>query len=163
MEGRRPRDLVPLIFSTSANKKDTVAKALSNNEGIAMEQDLSADHIVQFFNLWSKLEHVELIDGNIDTIVWKLSGDGCHSTKSAYNAHFIPLIYCTVPNQIWRQWAPPKCKLFTWLVTQNRIWTADRLERHGWQNCGRCKLCNEVQESAAHLLFKYLLFKCASR
>jgi hypothetical protein len=37
---------------------------------------------------------------------------------------------------------------------QNRVWTADRLEKRGWQNCRRCKLCNQVQESASHLLFK---------
>ena len=36
----------------------------------------------------------------------------------------------------------PKCKLFLWLVTQNRIWMADRLNRRGWDNHGRCKLCN---------------------
>ena len=35
-----------------------------------------------------------------------------------------------------------------------KSWTADRLERRGWQNCGICNLCNEVQELAAHLLFK---------
>jgi hypothetical protein len=47
-----------------------------------------------------------------------------------------------------------KCKFFAWMVIQNRIWTTDRLERHGWENCGRCKLYNQVQESAVHLLFK---------
>ena len=34
------------------------------------------------------------------------------------------------------------------------IHTADRLERRGWPNCGLCKLCNQEQETAAHLLFK---------
>ena len=31
---------------------------------------------------------------------------------------------------------------------------ADRLERRGWKNYGLCKLCNQVQETAAHLLYK---------
>ena len=49
---------------------------------------------------------------------------------------------------------PPSVIFFAWLVTQNRIWTADRLQQRGWPNCDRCPLCNQVQESAAHLLFK---------
>ena len=36
----------------------------------------------------------------------------------------------------------------------NRIWTTDRLHRHGWPNCNLCPLCQQVQESAAHLLFQ---------
>ena len=49
---------------------------------------------------------------------------------------------------------PPKCKFFAWLVINNRIWTADRLQKRGWPNCNMCPLCKQVQESAAHLLFK---------
>ena len=57
-------------------------------------------------------------------------------------------------NQIvWKNWAPPKCKFFAWLVINNRIWTADRLQRRGWPNCHLCPLCKQVQELAAHLLF----------
>jgi hypothetical protein len=29
----------------------------------------------------------------------------------------------------------------------------DMLEKRGWENCGLCKLCNEVQESSAHIFF----------
>lgn len=49
---------------------------------------------------------------------------------------------------------PPNANFFAWLVNQNRIWITDRLQRREWPNCGRCPLCNQVQESAAHLLFK---------
>ena len=112
------------------------------------------DHIRQFVTLSEKLDLVHLNADLVDTIVWKFSKDGRYSAKTEYKAHFLPLTLSLMPMLIWRQWAPPKCKLFTWLVTQNRIWTADRLERRGWQNCGLCKLCNEVQESAAHLLYK---------
>ena len=55
---------------------------------------------------------------------------------------------------VWRHWALPKCKLFIWLVTENRIWTADKLERRGWDNCGRCNLRNQVQDTAAYLFFQ---------
>ena len=59
-----------------------------------------------------------------------------------------------LPCLVWKPWAPPKCKIFAWLIIQNRVWTADRLAKRGWPNCGRCKLCNQTQESAAHLSFK---------
>ena len=51
-------------------------------------------------------------------------------------------------------WAPPKVKFFTWLAIQNRIWTADRLEKRGWPNCGLCALCRRGQESVDHLFYK---------
>ena len=101
-----------------------------------------------------KLENVHLAPDEPDSIVWKLSNNGCYSAKSAYMAQFISLTSSVMPTLVWKPWAPPKCKLFAWLVLQNRIWTADRLERRGWDNCGRCKLCNRVQESAAHILFQ---------
>ena len=43
-----------------------------------------------------------------------------------------------MPRLVWRNWAPPKCKFFAWLVLQNRIWTADRLVKRGWPNQGTC-------------------------
>ena len=49
-------------------------------------------------------------------------------------------------------WAPPKCKFFSWLATQNRLWTVDRLEKRGWQNQKICPLCCIIDESAVHLL-----------
>ena len=60
----------------------------------------------------------------------------------------------SLPSIVWKPWAPPKCKTFAWLIIQNRVWTADRLQRRGWPNCRTCKLCNQVHESASHLLFK---------
>ncbi|XBJ10875.1 hypothetical protein VPH35_015653 [Triticum aestivum] len=50
--------------------------------------------------------------------------------------------------------APQKCKFFAWLIIQNRVWTADRLQRRGWPNCNLCPLCKQVQETVPHLLFQ---------
>ena len=48
----------------------------------------------------------------------------------------------------------PEMQIHTWLIIQNRVRTADQLQRRGWPNCGICPLCKQVQESAAHLLFQ---------
>ena len=37
---------------------------------------------------------------------------------------------------------------------QDTIWTADRLAKRGWSNCGLCTLCKRDQESGPHLFFK---------
>ncbi len=42
---------------------------------------------------------------------------------------------------------------------QNRVWTANRLEKRGWQNQKICPLCYNVDESALHLLAKCRLTK----
>ena len=55
---------------------------------------------------------------------------------------------------VWRAWAPPKVKFFAWLAIQNIIWTADRLEKRGWPNCGLCTLCKREQEFVDHLFYK---------
>ena len=55
---------------------------------------------------------------------------------------------------VWKVWVPPKVKFFSWLALQDRIWTANRLERRGWPNCGLCPLCKREQETGAHLFFK---------
>ena len=73
---------------------------------------------------------------------------------SAYNAQFEGLTFSSMPDAVWKNWAPPKCKLFVWLILQNRVWTSDRLQRRGWPNCGRCQLCNREAETGPHLFFK---------
>jgi hypothetical protein len=97
--------------------------------------------------------NIELND-NPDEIFWKLANNGEYSAKTAYNMQFVGLTISKMPNLVWKPWASPKCKSFAWLIIQNRVWTADRLQRRGWQNCGTCKLCNQLQDTANHLLFK---------
>jgi len=43
----------------------------------------SQQHFVEFVNLWTRLQSVELRPGVPDQIEWKLSANGEYSTKSA--------------------------------------------------------------------------------
>jgi hypothetical protein len=45
-----------------------------------------------------------------------------------------------------------KCRFFSWLLLQNRLWTSDRVIAHGGQGDRVCKLCYTHQESALHML-----------
>ena len=157
MDGIRPKDITPKIFELSRKKRGTVALALREDNWvnwIDTTAGLSLVHLEQFIAPWNMLLPINLQPGVPDTMLWKLSSDGSYSAKTAYLAQFAGLVQSNLQTIVWKAWAPQKCKLFAWLVTQNRVWTADRLQRRGWPNCDRCPLCNQVRESAAHLLFK---------
>jgi hypothetical protein len=77
---------------------------------------------------------------------------GQYTTQSAYQAQFCGSTCMNFNSIIWRAWAPPKCKFFSWLAVQNRVWTTDRLARRGWPHNPRCVLCASCPESGLHLL-----------
>ena len=88
-----------------------------------------------------------------DSISWRSTTSGEYSTSSAYSLQFAGSTLSSMDSLVWKAWAPPKCNFFAWLIIQNRVWTADRLQRRGWPNCGACPLCRREQESGCHLLF----------
>ncbi|CAM0883761.1 unnamed protein product [Alopecurus aequalis] len=137
LQWQRPRDIAPLIFSIS-NVAD----------------DIILPHIQQFVALWTDDSGGAALVRRTDTITWTLSSSGVYSASSAYHAQFLGSISSGMKSTVWKVWAPPKCKFFAWLIIQNRIWTADRLQRCGWPNCDLCPLCKQTQESAAHLMFQ---------
>ena len=156
LEGRRPKDVAPLIFDIAKKRTCTVRRGLTNDfwvTNLNMDDGLSLDHISQFVNLWTLLHNVHLTE-DADKITWKFTNNGKYSSSSAYKMQFLGHTQSTMPALVWKPWAPPKYKIFSWLIIQNRVWTADRLQRRGWPNCGLCKLCNHVPETAAHLLFQ---------
>jgi hypothetical protein len=52
---------------------------------------------------------------------------------------------------VWKAWAPPKVKHHAWIALQNRLWTAHRLQKRGWPNCGHFPLCKQFTETTDHL------------
>jgi hypothetical protein len=54
---------------------------------------------------------------------------------------------------IWKPWAPAKCKIMVWLLLQDRLWCADRLQRRGWPNEYFCQMCLRSLQSSYHLFF----------
>ena len=131
-------------------------EALSENAWILKIRPptaVSVEHIRQFFTLWMLLHEVHLDDHVEDDIIWKHATCGMYSAASAYRARFLGMVLSPMDQMIWKVWAPPKVKFFAWLALQDRIWTADRLAKRGWPNCGLCPLCKRVQECGPHLFF----------
>ena len=112
-------------------------KALQNNFWVSQINTrgiFSANQLTQFVNLWEKISVVQLNPDGVDTISWKFTNDGLYTAASAYKAQFSGLVDTNMLQWVWKNWAPPKSNFFAWLVINNRIWTADRLQRRGWTN-----------------------------
>jgi hypothetical protein len=75
----------------------------------------------------------------------------CYSAASAYKLQFFGLIESSMYKLMWKAWARAKVKNHAWLVLQNRLWTANRLWKHGWDNCGLCPLCKQTEENNNHI------------
>jgi hypothetical protein len=155
--GRKPKDIAPSIFAISKHKNDTIHRALDLNKWIAninTNSGLTIQHILEYYELWVGLQEVFLDEGVDDEIVWKLSPSGEYTASSAYKAQLDDSTASKMKPAVWNNWAPPKHKFFAWLIIQDRVWTADRLERRGWPNCGLCQLCKREPETAAHIIFR---------
>lgn len=44
-----------------------------------------------------------------------------------------------------------KCKIFAWILVQDKILTADNLQKRGWPHQEHCVLCNGPLETGLHL------------
>jgi hypothetical protein len=109
------------------------------------------EEVCHFVNLWNLLNQINLTE-QPDSITWRLSSTGQYSTRSAYAVQFHGSFADHNWESIWESRAENKCKFFYWLALQNRLWTADRIIKHGGQANGTCKLCYTHQEGALHML-----------
>lgn len=56
---------------------------------------------------------------------------------------------------IWKSFAPLKCKIFGWLATKYKLWTADRRTRHGLQDeTSACFTCLQEEDTVDHVLMQ---------
>jgi hypothetical protein len=82
----------------------------------------------------------------------RLTADQQYSASSAYGAMFVG---CSRPLGAWQLWkisAPPRVKLFFWLVMHGRCWTTHRRWRHGLQESSSCIICDQAEETMDHII-----------
>lgn len=113
-----------------------------------LDRSISSHHIHEFYTLQSHVQKIQPRLGNEDVVNWKFIANHCFTVKSAYQAQFFEST-CTISDLfIWKVWMPLKCKFFSWLAIQNRIWTTDRLVAKNWHHAPSCVLC--ALESGIH-------------
>ena len=106
--------------------------------------------MAEYILLWEAVQEVEF-SVEPDQISWKWTANGLYSSKSAYEIQFVGS-YCNFNTQaIWKAKTEGKHQFFTWLFDQGRIQTADILLPKGVVCNPICCLCDQEQETAAHL------------
>jgi len=113
---------------------------------------MSAAFLSDYLALWDLISEVVLQPEVEDSHVWRFSSDGHYSAKSAYENLFRGMVVCNPYEQIWKSWAPGKCRFFIWLVVRDRCWTADHLARRDLPHPGCCPLCDQDEEYINHLV-----------
>ena len=90
-----------------------------------------------------------------DKFTWPCAASGTYSAISTCNRLCQELPVCHYASAIWRSWAPLKCKIFTWLAAQYRIWTSDRRARHGLQDtASACFTCLQEEDNVDHIFMQ---------
>ncbi|CAL5009846.1 unnamed protein product [Urochloa decumbens] len=87
-----------------------------------------------------------------DAVRWRWTPSGEYTTRSAYKALQLGRTTFSDAERIWKSWTPLRVKLFFWLATRERIWTADRRRRRGLEAHDLCFLCDQENKTANHLI-----------
>jgi hypothetical protein len=154
--GQRIVDIAPRLFETIPKKlinKRTVQEAIEDNFWINdIPGSLSVGALADFLRLWDLVAQVDLYPEKEDKHIFRLAANGKYSAKAAYEGLFLGSVEFEPFEQIWKTWAPPKCRFFLWLVAHKKCWTTDRLEKRGLDHPERCPLCDQERETIDHLL-----------
>lgn len=130
-----------------------MAEALQNSRWVHHVTGSRTERLIaEFVNLSNAIKQIQLTLGVPDTFSWRLSADQAYSASSAYGAMFIGCSRPVGACQLWKTSAPPRVRMFFWLVMHGKCWTAHRRWRHGLQDDCKCVLCDQEDEMMDHLL-----------
>ncbi|KAI5017913.1 hypothetical protein ZWY2020_042801 [Hordeum vulgare] len=147
----------PSLFKHSRRKHRTVQEALRNNTWLADLAHGSNAHLWEEairLHRWLQDRNFQLHVETADTITWNLEASQTYSARSAYKAQFQGMMKSDFKKIIWKTWAPPRLKIFAWLLLRDRLWCNDRLQRRGWPNGYFCQLCLRNLETSTHLFWE---------
>lgn len=146
---------MPNLYRHSKRKNSTIQEALQQRRWINdIRHNLTIPLLDEF--LWEVLarDTPQLTEEVQDLIVLRWTTDGEYSAKSAYQFQFNGMVLSPSTKLSWEEWASANCKIFSWLVLQNRVWTANQLQIRRWPNNYFCQLCFQNLETVNHLLFE---------
>jgi hypothetical protein len=142
------------------HRSNTLGESWVTSSSLNLDSELTAE--------WNSYTH-HLIEAGIrlqdrpDTLIWT-GGDksGYISVRNIYKALTEASWHTrdrTWRTRLWKWNCPLKLKLFTWLLTENKILVWDILQRRGWSGPNRCILCKEDSETSHHLFVSCLFFQ----
>jgi hypothetical protein len=152
LQDQAPSDLAPALFRWASRKNITVAEGLAEGKWMSgLKRIVTTEEISQFVALWCRLIHIQLTSQH-DSILWRFSASGQYSASSAYAVQFAGSCADFEWDEIWRARVKNKCKFFSWLILHNKLWTLDRINKHGGKANAICQLCRTHLESSLHLM-----------
>jgi hypothetical protein len=155
IQGRTIEEIAPDIYkiiNPLIKARKTVAEALVNGMWIDdIRKPVNIRGFLQVVYLWEELKDFQLNQGIEDVWTWTWNTNGTFSSKSAYMAHFLTATKFPTTEETWRAWAPLRCKIATWLIIKERVWTANRLAKRDLPHNEKCVFCNNSEEDARHL------------
>jgi hypothetical protein len=155
LDGARVEDIAPNLSALVPAHKAKVRTVKEGLSGLWLRDcgpDLIEAELTEFFILWQILAMVQLSPDREDALLWSWSADGVYSSKSAYSAFFAGRARAITVAQVWRSRAPYGCRFFAWIVSRDRCWAADHLERRRLPHPAACPLCDQEPEIIQHLL-----------
>ncbi|CAL5027772.1 unnamed protein product [Urochloa decumbens] len=168
VDGKPICDLAPTLVTLVApirKKTRTVSQALAlvGNGTPRWVRDitggLSVGAVIEYLHFWEWLRHTQLTPGVEDMVRWRWTSSGQFTVQSAYQALQLGRTAFHGADRIWKAWAPLRIKLFFWLASKGRIWTADRRRRRGLDAHDTCLMCDQANETPSHLLVSCPLAK----
>jgi hypothetical protein len=91
LQGKRPRDIAPLLFAKTMRKKRSVSSAMEDNNWVRdlnLRNGLTTELLTEFVTLWNLVATTVLHQDQEDTIRWTQTPHGQYTTSSAYKAQF---------------------------------------------------------------------------
>jgi hypothetical protein len=138
---RSPKELAPALYKLAHRKNYTVAYGLQGGAWKRGLQRISTtEEIDEFIRLWHLVTPAQLTELP-DTISWCLTASGAYSSSSAYHIQFTGTHTEHDWTRLWQTKIENKCKFFSWLLLQNKVWTVDRIIKPGGQANSICQLC----------------------
>jgi hypothetical protein len=155
MLGTSLEEFAPSVYKfvpLRVRKTRTVADELIDHSWVSdIRGALNWHGLMEYLELWDAILDFQP-NNTEDQHHWKFESSGTFSTRSAYRAFFVGAIHFEPWKQLWKGWAPNKCKIFIWLAIHNRCWTADRLQKRRLPHPAYCPLCDQEDEIAQHIL-----------
>ena len=153
LHGRNLGELAPSLFGSvpaRIKNKRTVREALADSRWINDLRGMVTWQVIhEFLRLWDMLAVLNLQPRTADRHIWRLSSNGQHSAKSAYEALCSGGLSTLVLGSVLEIIVTTKCAFFLWLAAHDRCWTANRLEK---RNLPHAPLCDHEKETINHLL-----------
>lgn len=149
-------DIAPLIYNCVEARtriRRPVQEATDNNRWLNdFHGELSFTAQLQLMQLGHVVASVHR-NTQADQFSWPSDTSRMYTTRSTYQRLCIGLERSPFAECVWRSWAPLRCKIFTWLAAQHRLWTSYRCARHGLQDRpSTCFIYLQEEDNVDHIL-----------